>query len=58
MINSELVGKKTIKHKKHPKMVGVLKKSIKATMITKCIQDLGINLIIGGILAFALATEK
>lgn len=58
MTDSELVGKKNIELKKHPRVVGVLKKSVGATIITKRILDLGINLTIGELLAFALAVEK
>ena len=39
-------------------MVGVLKESIRAIMITKRILDLGVNLTVEELLALAFAIEK
>lgn len=50
--------KKSIKRKKHPRVVNVLKQSVGATTITKRIRDLGINLTVGELLASALGVEK
>lgn len=50
--------KKNIEHKKYSKIVRVLKKTIRATMIIKHILNLEINLTIGELLAFALAIQK
>lgn len=58
MTDSELVGKKTVKRKKHPTVVEVLKKSVGVTMITKRILDLEVNLTIGKLFVFAPAVEK
>ena len=58
MTDSEPVGKKTVERKKHPRVVGVLKESVGATMITKRILDLGVNLTVGELLASAPAVEK
>lgn len=38
---------KTVERKKHPRVVNMLKESISATNITKCILDLGVNLTVG-----------
>ena len=50
--------KKTVKRKKHPRVVNVLKESVGATTITKRILDLGVNLTVGELLASAPAVEK
>lgn len=39
MADSELAVKKNVERKRHPTVVGVLKKSVKATMITKRILE-------------------
>lgn len=53
MPNSEPVVRKNIERKKYPRVVGVLKESAGATMITKRILDLGVNLTVGELLASA-----
>ncbi|MCJ1349891.1 hypothetical protein MMC31_008134, partial [Peltigera leucophlebia] len=58
MTNSEPMVKKNIERKRHPRVVGVLKESVGATMITKRILDLGVNLTVGELLASAPAVEK
>lgn len=50
--------KKTIKRKKHPRVVNILKESVGVTTITKRILDLEINLIVGKLLASAPAIKK
>lgn len=52
------IAKKNIETKKHLCIVNILKKSVRATTITKCILDLVINLIISKLLAFIPAIEK
>lgn len=58
MADSESTIKKNIKCKKHPRIIGVLKKLIRAIMITKRILKLKVNLIVVKLLTSALATEK
>lgn len=58
MLDSEPKVKKNIERKKQPRVVGVLKESVGATMITKQILDLGVNLTVGELLASAPAVEK
>lgn len=58
MASSEPVGKQHVERKKHPRIIGVLKKSVGATMITKRILDLGVNLTVGKLLASAPAVKK
>ena len=58
MTDSEPMVKKNIERKRHPRVVGVLKESVGATMITKRILDLGVNLTMGESLASAPAIEK
>ena len=50
--------RKTVERNKHPQVVNVLKKSVRAMTITKCILDLRVNLTIVKLLASALAIEK
>lgn len=50
--------KKSIKRKKHPCIVNILKESIGATTIIKDILDLRINLIIGKLLISAPIIKK
>lgn len=48
MLNVEgSAAKKNIERKKQPRVVHVLKESVGATTITKCILDLGVNLTVG-----------
>ena len=58
ILDSEPISKKGIGHKKYPGVVGVLKEFVGATMITKRILDLGVNLIVGELLLLAPAVEK
>ena len=58
MTDSEPTVKKNVERKKHPRVVGVLKETVGATMITKRILDLGVNLTVGELLASAPAVEK
>lgn len=58
MADSEPIVKKSVERKRHPRVVGVLKQSVGATMITKRIFDLGVNLTVGELLASAPAVEK
>lgn len=58
MLDSEPVAKKGTEREKYPGVVGVLKEPVGATMITKRILDLGVNLTVGKLLAFAPAVEK
>ncbi|MCJ1343493.1 hypothetical protein MMC31_001687 [Peltigera leucophlebia] len=51
-------AKKIVERKKYPRVVNVLKESVGATTITKRIQDLGVNLTVGELLASAPAVEK
>ena len=50
--------KKNIERKKHLCVVNVLKESVGATTITKCILHLRVNLTIGKLLASAPVIEK
>lgn len=50
--------KKTFEKKKHPRVVNVFEESIGATIITKRILDLDINLTVSVLLALAPAIEK
>lgn len=50
--------KKAIKRKKHPRIINVLKEFVGATIITKRILNLGMNLTTAELLASALAVEK
>lgn len=50
--------KKNVECKKHLRVVRVLKKSVGAIIITKCILKLGVNLTISELLASAPAIEK
>lgn len=50
--------KTTVKKKKHPRIVHVLKEFIGATTITKCILGLEINLTVGELLFSASDDEK
>lgn len=56
--NFELVKKQHIEHKKYPRIVSVLKKSVRATIIIKYFLDLKVNLIVGKLLALALVVKK
>lgn len=58
MTDFEAIVKKNFERKRHPRVVGVLKESVGATMITKRILNLRVNLTIGEILASAPAMEK
>ncbi|MCJ1348653.1 hypothetical protein MMC31_006886, partial [Peltigera leucophlebia] len=58
MADSEPTVKKNVERKRHPRVVEVLKESVGATMITKRILDLGVNLTVGKLLASASAVEK
>lgn len=51
-------AKKTVKRKKHHCIVNVLKECVGAITITKCILDLGINLIIDKLLDSELVFKK
>lgn len=47
MLNANItIVKKSVKRKKHPQFVNILKKVIKATTIIKRILDLGVSFII------------
>lgn len=47
MPNAKIIAtKKTVKKKKHPCVINILKESVKATTITKHILDLGVNLML------------
>lgn len=51
MLDAEvIITKKTVKRKKHPCIVNILKESIEATTITKHILNFGVNLIINKII--------
>lgn len=50
--------KRMIGRKKHSRVVNVLRESVVATTIIKCILDLGVNLTIDELLASALADKK
>lgn len=50
--------KKTVEMKKYSWVVNVLKESVNSTTIIKRILDLGVNLTVGELLAWALAVEK
>lgn len=50
--------KKTIQRKKHLRVINILKKSIGAITINKCIQNLRLNLTIDKLLASTLVFEK
>lgn len=58
MTNINLVAKKRLKRKKHSQVVNIFKKSVRSTIITKCILDLRVNLTIGELLASVSAVEK
>lgn len=58
MTDPEPMIKKNAERKRHPRVVGVLKESVGATMITKRILVLGVNLTVGELLASAPAVEK
>lgn len=58
MKDSELVRKKTVERKKHPKIVGILKELVIARMITKRILNLEVNLTVGKLLVFGPVIEK
>lgn len=50
--------RKMVERKKHPQVINMLEKSIRAITITKHILNLEINLTIGELLALAPAVEK
>ena len=50
--------KKQVERRKHVRVVNVLKESVGATIITKRILDLGVNLTVGELLASAPAVKK
>ncbi len=50
--------KRIVERKKYPRVVNVLKESVGATIITKRILDLGVNLTVEELLASAPAVEK
>ena len=58
MTDVDSVTKKTLEHKRHPRGINILKKLVGATIITKCILDLGVSLTVGELLASAPAVEK
>lgn len=58
MADFKLMVKKNVEYKKHPRIVGVLKKSIKVIMITKQILDLRVNFSINKLLAYILIIKK
>lgn len=58
MADSKPTVKKNVEHKRHPRVIGVLKESVGATMITKHILDLGVNLTVGELLVSTPAVEK
>lgn len=58
MLDFEPKIKKNVECKKQPRVVGVFKESVGATIITKQILDLGVNLTVGELLASAPAVEK
>lgn len=58
MIDFKSRVKKNIDCKKHPRVVGILKESLKTTIIIKQILDLRVKLIVGKLLALAFAVEK
>lgn len=58
MASSEPVKKKYVEYKKHTRMVEVLKKFVRATMIIKHILDLRVNLIVNNLLALAFVVKK
>lgn len=58
MTDPEPMIKNNAERKRYPRVVGVFKDSVGATMITKRILDLGVNLTVGGLLASAPAVEK
>ncbi len=51
-------AKKSVERMKHPFVANVLKESVGATNIIKCILDLGVNFIVDELLASASAVEK
>lgn len=53
-----ITTKKMVKKKKYPRIISVLKESIRATTITMGILDLNINLTVGKLLALVLAIES
>lgn len=58
MIDFKLIIKKIIMYKQYQRIIKVLKKSVKATIITKYILNLKINLRIAKLLAFVLTIKK
>lgn len=58
MADFESTIKKNIKCQKHPRIIGVLKKLVRATIITKRILELKVNLTVAKLLTSALVTEK
>lgn len=59
MPNADMaITKKSIERKRYPRVINVLKESVKVTTITKRILDLGVSFIIGKLLASATAVEK
>lgn len=52
------IAKKTIKRKRYPQFVNILKEFIGATIITKRILDLGINLTISKLLTLTPVIKK
>lgn len=58
MLDFEPEAKKNIEHKKHLRVVGVLKESVGTTKITKRILYLGVNLTINELLPLAPIVEK
>ncbi len=41
------IGQKSVERKKYPRVVNILKESVRATAITKRILDLGVSLTVG-----------
>lgn len=58
MTDSKQLIKKSVKRKKHLRVVEVLKKLVEVTTITKRILNLRVNLTNSKLLAFPLAIEK
>lgn len=58
MTDSEQPIKKSVKRKKFPRVVEVLKELVEITTVTKRILNLKINLTNGKLLVFKLAIEK
>ena len=59
MPNANMVTtKKSVEKKRYPRVINVLKESVRATTITKRILDLGVSFTVGKLLVSALAVEK